>query len=304
MTQEIEVTNKQEEILDSTLERALKNVENYEGIKSGIIRDGALSLFHAGVQKSKIARLLINKLAKDKELSKKTGISQKLIYKVLRHPEFKALKSESHAKRRRGKGKNQNVTSSTGRTSNIPSPSCVDVLVAEVQKIRTEKPLLSNKEIRKYVSELDSVKQQFSANTLRRVWPHVLPLYEPHKQSADASIAKSSGLTQQQIDEQQLEQKLIKQIELIQEVLHWLSGMEEWERRQFEKGLPTGQAYALALRDRCRNHIKVVTKIMPESYLPTFLRCMHELTHLVQIFDEELYNEKLLREKKRDLSSA
>jgi len=300
MTQQLELDNKQEEILDSVLEQALSNVENFEGIKSGIIRRGALDLFHAGVTKSKIAGLLINKLAKDKELSKKTGITKYLVYKVLREPEFKSLKSQKHVDSAKGRGKNQNLPRFDVKTRQIPMPTCLQILTEEVRKLKEQYSGLSNKELRNRASELDSVKQ-FSTSRLEKEWPKVLPLYKTHGQSEPTVSVR---VPQQDIDEQKLRADLINRIELLQSVLHWLSGMEEWQRRQFEKELPKGHAYSLALRDKCKNHMTVLIRMMPEDYIPTFLKYMNELTHLAHVFDEELYNEKLLREKKRDLGSV
>jgi hypothetical protein len=304
MTQLIQVSDKQQEILDSVLEQAMNNVQNFEGIKSGIVRNGAKALLTSGVRKSKIAGLLIEKLAETKDLSRKTGISRRLIYHVLRAPEFKALKDQTHANSRIGRG-SSNVTRCNIASSNIrtPAPTCEELLTQEVQRLKDESPELSAKEIRKRVSNLDVVKQ-FKAPTLRRIWPKVLPIYG-HGDHETATVATTPlpGLSQTDIDKQKLEANLIGRIGNLQEVLYWMSGMEEWERRQLEKELPKGQAYSLALREKCKPHISTLIKMMPDSYLGSFLRLFDEIEHLVKVFDEELYIEKNSRQNSQGLAS-
>jgi len=304
--EQVELTNKQQEVLDSVLEQALTNVQNFEGIKSGIIHNGALALFNSGVKKSSIARLLVATLV-SKDMNKKTQISRDLIYHVLRTPEFKALKSESHAKRRIGKGPKQSVTRFNVKSSNTSAPTCAELLGTEIKKIREQKPGLPNEGIRKALRELDTVKQ-YSKNTVRRVLATLIPVQQHNpKQSVNdetPTIATvPAGMTREVLDQEKYEQSLIEQLKLFQQIIEWLSGMTEGKRTQFYKDLPKGKSYTLALQEQCKDHIVFLIKKMPEQFVHSFLQYTDEMTHLISVWDEKLYEEKQLRESRRDMAS-
>lgn len=294
-----ELTSKEKEILDVGLTELTENKANFEGIKSGVISKTALSLLHdAGTKKSKIARLLIEKYAPNKETSKETGVSKYLIYKVLREPKFKEAKSEKHAKSKRGRSTKKSITRFADKSNETPSPTCAEVLSSEIKRIRQEKPELSNRQIKAIVLTLDSVKQ-YAASTLRNECATLLPVFTDHTPKVVSSI-----FPQDVQDQQQLRKDMIERMIQFQPILEWLSGMDEAHRTRFRKGLAKGKAYTLALEEKCRDHIIWLVKRMEASHIETFLTYTDELAHLNRVFDDQLYNEKLLREKKRDLSSV
>jgi hypothetical protein len=309
---EIELTDKEQKILDLALERARQNAKSFEGRKSAIILNAAVELLEASkskkssIRKSSIARILVDTFARDKERNKETGISRDLVYRVLREPEFKGLKQNTGPKGPRPKGNEKSVTNFSTKISNTPVRACAEVLAEEVKKLRTEKPGLSNKQIREEVEKLDSVKG-FSAGTLRRVWPGIVPLEYHNTGSQESSAAiVPAGLSLEAIDKQQQRQYLIGRLEVFKDLIQWLSGMDSSQRSAFEDHLQPGQSYLLTLGNKCRDHIKALVKMMPDdlTYIAGFIQSLDELTRLANIFDEELYTEKHLREKKRDLASV
>lgn len=297
-----ELSGKEQEILDSGLEQALNNVENFEGIKTGIIRRTALGLFQdAHTNKSKIAGLMVQTFARDKEASKKTGISRAFIYRFLATSEFKDLKDEKHANSRRGRGNkaHTSVTRFRPKTSNTSAPTCTEILTEEIRKIREQTPQLSSKQIRNILITLQPVKQ-FTASTLRREFGNLLPLQQHHKSNDTPTI--SSSLPQHVLNQQELEINTIERMKTIQDILEWLTGMDEPDRTAFRKNLPKGKAFSLALQEKCVDHIRVIVHMMLDSDLETFLKYIDDLTHVSKVFDETLWEEKLVRENKRNMS--
>lgn len=297
-----------------TLEQGLqdqhkKNVENFEGIKSGIVKKHARLLRDVEdkasksliTSKSTIARLLVKTLVSNGE-NKKTQISQTHIYRVLKADEFKVLKHENNSNSAKGRGKNQTGTRSHGETSTTPAPTCAQILTEEAKKIREQNPGLSNQEIRKIVKNLDTVKK-WSDNTVRKELKVVLPVQKSHKEPTPEVATPRGGLSQEVIDEENLEANLTEKIGLFAQVIEWLSGMKEGERTEFYKHLPKGKPYTLALEDKCKGHIMYLIKRMPDPFVSSFLQYTNEITHLIKMWDEALYEEKLLRENKRNMAS-
>lgn len=294
-------TKKEQQILDLARERAIKNVENFEGIKSGIVREAALALLgDANTPKSKIAGLLIKNLSNNE-----TQISNKLIYKVLRAPEFKATKDQLQMNRGLGKAKKTLASGSTGRTrSKLPNADCMNVVAQEIKKIRQENPKLSDKEIRAKLKTLEPIKQ-YSRNILSPVLTELIPIYHQDKEEVVAVVDNTKGtVLNYALNEQEIGANMIKRIEQFLPILEWLSGMDEPDRTTFYKHLPKGKAYSLALQEKCRDRIRNIVKMMLDRNLETFLKYTDEFAHLIKVFDEELYNEKLLREKRRDMASV
>ena len=299
-------TRKEQEILDLARERAITNVENFEGIKAGIVREAALSLLRdAGTPNSKIAGLLIKNLSANADDAKKTGISNKLIYYALRTDEFKETKDQIQMNRRLGKGGKMKSRGSSTRTGKIPNPTCMDVVAQEIKKIREESPELSNKQIRTKLLTLESIKQ-FKKHTLDMVFPELIPVYKQGNEKVIAAVDTTKVTIPPYLpqNEQEIGASMIKRIEQFLPILQWLSGMDEPDRTTFYKHLPKGKSYTLALQEKCRDHIRDIVKMMLDRNLETFLKYTDEFAHLIKVFDEELYNEKLLREKNRHLSSV
>lgn len=298
--QEYIASPKEQQILDIARERAIKNKENYEAIKRGIIRETALSLLNdAKTPKPEIARLLIKNLA-----NKEAEISQYLIYDVLRAPEFKQAKDQSHMNRRLGKGGKSNVTSFDLKTSNILYPNGMEIVAQEIKKIRQENPDLTNKQIREKLLTSESINKELKQSTLKRILPELIPIYKQSKEEvSETTKVSSSGIPKYALNRVEIGEEMLKRIKQYSPILEWLSGMDEPARTTFYKHLPKGKSESLALEEQCRDHIRNIVKIMLDRNLDTFLKYSDELTHLNRVFDEELYNEKQLREKRLDMAS-
>lgn len=289
---------KEQEILDLAREKAIKNVENFEGIKTGIVREAALSLLRdTGTPKSKIAQLLIKNLS-----NKETQISSKLVYYALRTDEFKKTKSEKRMNTRLGKGGKMNIATSSTRSNKIQYPEYTEKIAQEIKKIRQENPELSNKQIRAKLKTLESTKD-FKKWVWAAVLPELIPAYgqDNEKLPIVTDTRKSFGTSQNRLE---MGEMMLKRIEQFLPLLEWLSGMDEPDRTTFYKQLPKGNSHTLALQEKCREHIRNIVKMMLDRNLETFLKYTDEFSHLIKVFDEELYNEKLSREKNRHLSSV
>lgn len=303
---EYTATKKEQEILDIARERAIKNKENYESIKSGIVREAARSLIlDTHTPNSQIIGLLIKNLAVDKDDMIKTGISKTHIYRVLQEPEFKELKDQNHADRRLGKTAKSKVVSSPMGTSYIHKhtyPLATGIVAGEIKKIRQEKPGLSNKEIRAVLKTLEPIKQ-INQSVLKYVLPELVPIYKQDKEEVAAETTKVSpaGIPKYALNRVEIGEEMLKRIKQYSPILEWLSGMDEPARTTFYKHLPKGKSESIALEEKCRDHIKEIVTIMLDRNLQTFLKYTDELTHLNKVFDEELYNEKLLRERNSHL---
>lgn len=298
---------KEQEILDKAREQAITNKANYEGIKSGIVREAARSLIlDANTPNPKIIGLLIKNLAANKNDIIKTGISQILIYKVLQTDEFKKLKDENHANRRLNKIGKSKVASYNNITSYIHKhtyPLATGIVAEQIKKIRQEKPGLSNKEIRAELKTLQPIKD-IKASVLKYVLPELVPIYRQEKEAiVENTKVTSSGIPKYVLSTEEIGIEMLKRIKQYTPLLEWLSGMDEPGRTIFYNHLPKGKSNTLALEEKCREHIHNIVKIMLDRNLDTFLKYTDEITHLNRVFDEELWTEKRLREKQRGLAS-